>query len=140
MRIFAGLLAVIGVVVLAINIGNRIPPDTVAMGVGVVLGALTALPMSLILGAVFARREQTAGQVAGQTPRSFTPQPAYPAYQPVYQPAEGLSSVRNYPPLVIINPSAFQNASQPTYPAARLDNVALLGGQREFRIVGEEAT
>lgn len=134
MRVFAALLSVIAVVALALNIGSRIPPDTVAMAAGVVLGALTAIPISLFLGVVLARRPQPAPSVMEEAPRTFNPQLAY-------QRVESYSSLgRDYPPLVIINPSAFQAASQPAYPAARLDSIPLLSGQREFRVIGEEAT
>lgn len=134
MRVFAALLSVIAVVVLAINIGSRIPPDTVAMGIGVVLGALTTIPISLFMGVVMARREQATPRVVDEAPRTFTPQPAYQRVESF------LPSARDYPPLVIINPSAFQTATQPAYPSARLDTVPLLSGQREFRVIGEEAT
>ena len=136
MRVFAALLAMIAVVALALNIGSRIPPDTVAMAAGVVLGAMTAIPISLFLGVVLARRQQPAPAALEDAPRTFAPQAAY---QPAYQRAESYGSLgRDYPPLVIINPAAFQSAAQNAYPAARLDSAPLLSGRREFRVIGEE--
>jgi hypothetical protein len=108
------------------------------MGMGVVLGAFTSIPISLCLGVIVARRARPAQEIIEEAPRLFTPQPTY---QPAYQRAESYSPAgRDYPPLVIINPSAFQTATQPAYPQARLDNIPLLSGQREFRVIGEEAT
>ena len=133
MKVFVCLLSIIAVVVLAINLGSRIPPDTVAMGMGVVLGALTSIPVSLLLGTVLARRDQVPAQANDKTPPSFVAQPSY-------APVQGYSSVRNYPPVVIINPSAYQHSAQRGYPAARMDSIPLLSGQREFRVIGEEAT
>ena len=132
MKVFSALLAVIAVVTVALNIGSRVPADTVAMGMGVVLGALTSVPISLFMGVIIARRDRPAP--IEEAPRMYAPQPAY-------QRAESYSPAgRDYPPLVIINPSAFQQSAQPAYPQARLDSIPLLSGQREFRVIGEEAT
>jgi hypothetical protein len=134
MKVFSALLAVIAVVTVALNIGSRVPADTVAMGMGVVLGALTSIPISLLMGVIIARRDRPAPAPIEDAPHMYAPQPAY-------QRAESYSPAgRDYPPLVIINPTPFQSATQPAYPQARLDNIPLLSGQREFRVIGEEAS
>ena len=163
MRIFAGVLSVMVVVLAAINLGSRIPPDTVAMAIGVALGALCSIPVSLALGALAGRRLQTApvlddgpdgytypqqfsrqsygGQsYAGQMYNAQSYQSLPYASQPPYPlVGNGPSPVRDYPPVVIIDPAAFAGRMQPAPLAARMDQTAL-AGPRQFRIVGEDAT
>ena len=133
MKVFSAFLTLICVVVLAIAIGRRIPPDTAAMAVGVVLGALAAIPVSLFMGLLVSRREPSAPALDEEPMRPF-------AQQPAYQPLDGYAPRRDYPPLVIINPAAFQSSGRASYPAARVDNMPMLGGPRQFRVIGEEAT
>jgi len=133
MRIFTALFLFIVVVALAINLGGRIPSETVAMGVGVVIGAFSAIPVSLLIGAVFSRSDLA--------PIAPAEEPALPvASHPPYPRVDGYSRVNDYPPVVIINPSAFQGNVQPAYAPARLQTGPLASGPRQFRVVGEEAT
>ncbi len=134
MRIFASLLAVTAVVVLAINLGNRVPPDSIAMAAGVLLGALASIPVSLALGALLGRRQPSPVPVVQDPIRQYMSQ-----QQPYTARGDVFSPVRDYPPVVIINPAGFQNGGRSSYQAARLESLPLLSGQREFRIIGEEA-
>jgi hypothetical protein len=133
MRIFTALFLFVVVVALAINVGGRIPSDTVAMGVGVVIGAFAAVPVSLLMGVVFARRDPATAVPMEELALPMATHPPYPR-------VDGYSRVSNYPPVVIINPSAFQANNQPAYPAARLQAGPMASGPRQFRVVGEEAT
>ena len=132
MRVFAGILTTILTVTLAITIGNRVPPDTVAMAAGVVLGAAAAAPPRLALGLVAQRRSATPLPVAPP------PLAAEPVVRP-YAMADSYASARDYPPLVIINPSAYQASRTQAHAAAYLDNTPMLHAPRQFRIVGDEA-
>ena len=131
MKIFAGILTMILTVTIAITIGNRVPPETVAMAAGVVLGAAAAIPLSIMLGLVAPRRAFEA--LPAERPLRYET-PARP-----YQMADSYASTRDYPPLVIINPSALQQASRAPAHAAFLDNAPMLSAPRQFRIVGDEA-
>jgi hypothetical protein len=137
MRVFAFVLASIAVVTIAINVGNRIPPDAVAMGIGVILGALTSIPVSLAMGVIVGRRPQALPQPIAQPihqePRQYVTLAAQ-------QRLDAAASWREYPSLVIINPAAFQQSGHAAYPAARAESIPLLTGQREFRVIGEEAS
>lgn len=133
MKLLTVLLVVITVVALAYNVGMRVPAETVALGLGVVLGALTSVPLSLVVGSILGRREQPLEQEELELPPMMASRPPYPRSD-VYQQA------RDYPPLVIINPGTFQNARQPGYAAAAMQSLLLPTGPREFRVVGEEAT
>ena len=53
--------------------------------------------------------------------------------------------MHDYPPVVIINPAAFQGGGVQTVRPAYAQNVPLLNGsggnsERQFRIIGEDAT
>lgn len=134
MRIFAGILTMILTMTLAITIGNRISPELVAMAAGVALGATAALPLSLVVGVAAQRRQPAVTASAGRPPMADPPLRSYSL-------AESYASGRDYPPLVIINPSAFTPASRPAVRAAALlDSTPMLSGPRQFRVVGDEAT
>lgn len=133
MKIYLGLLTFIATVVAGINIGSRVPPDTIAMTIGVALGALTTIPISLILGAVIARRAQPLADDAGYTVAPVVNQPPYPRFD-AYP-----SSLRNVPPVVIVNPMAWQAGSQAAYQPAQLQAPPMVEGPRRFHIVGKEA-
>jgi hypothetical protein len=133
MKLFTVVLATIVVVALAYNLGTRIPADTVALAIGVVVGALGSIPFSLLIGAVLGKREQSAVLQTEEVTRMAAHQPPYPR-------TDSYGSVRDYSPLVIINPASFQNARQPAYAATGMQSVLLPGAPREFRVVGEEAT
>jgi hypothetical protein len=131
MKTFVCLLSIMGAAVLGMSIGNRIPANAVALAFGVALGALTAIPISLLLS-VLVRRPATV--------EATPPQPASQPYAAptMYEPAAAYAGARSYPPLVIINPSSFQPQPQRAYAAARYEATPLLGMPREFRIIGEE--
>jgi hypothetical protein len=133
MRTFSALLAIIGVAALALSAGSRIPPDTVAMAAGVVLGALSCIPVSLFMSVLRDRSGPVAPPANEERPRSFVPQPAY-SHAASFQ-----RSGHEYPPLVIINPSSYHAGVQEAY-RARVESFPLLSGPREFRVVGEEAS
>jgi hypothetical protein len=133
MRVFVAVLLLVIVVALAINVAGRIPSDTVAMGIGVVIGAFAAVPVSLVMGLVFTRRSAT--------PVAPVEEPALPvATHPPYPRVDAYTRVSDYPPVVIINPSAFQQHGQSAYAPARLEAGPLASGPRQFTVVGEEAT
>jgi hypothetical protein len=133
-KVFLALLSIIGVVVLAISIGNRIPPDTVAMAIGVVLGALSTIPVSLLIGALMARSRAVPAPAAVE--------PVYPvAAQPPYPRSDAYNALADYPPVVILNSGQFQAPRQPAYAPAQMSQQSpQIGSPRNFRIVGEEGT
>lgn len=132
MRIFVALLSLIGAVLAALNLGSRIPPETLAMIVGVVIGALAAVPFSLVLGILLGRRQPAP---------AYAPPPDEPLYRsahPPYPRSDSYSALRDIPPVVIVNPASFPN--QRAYAAAQLQAASLHGEARQFRIVGEETS
>jgi hypothetical protein len=145
MKIFLVMLLFIVSVVSAIAVGNRVPPQTVAMAIGVVLGALASIPLSLVAGAMIGR-SRSAGAGHEYATRQVFSTPAYAqsyaaqayATQPPYPRYEGHSPVRDFPPVVIVNPAAYQSM-RPEYQPAHVQQAAI-SGPREFRVIGEEAT
>lgn len=142
MRIFLCCLAVIVAVTFGVSVAQRIPADTVAMGVGVLLGVLATVPISLLLVNWTARRAvapsplasaQTGGYAPYQRPDGYV---SYAAQ--AYARSQGYGSSFQFPPVVVINPNqspaqtaGYGPAFSPPYP--------LVAGPRNFEIIGEEA-
>jgi hypothetical protein len=107
-------------VALAAVIGFRMSADAMAVLVGVACGVLASIPTSLLIVWALARRDQ-----AGHA---------------------GHATMRNYPPIVVVNPG-IQHAPT-TYglpalpPAAPYvgDGGVFPTGQRVFRVLGDEET
>ncbi len=132
MKVFAAILALIMAVALAVTVGHRVAPETFAMAAGVVLGAIAAVPISFLLGRQTSRRSFDVFP-AEQTPR---PQPPLPSYSV----ADGRAGMHDYPPLVIINPGAWQHSGRPAARAATfLDAAPTLPAPRQFHVVGDDA-
>ena len=132
MKLFTLALMIFAVMALAYVVGSRIPAETVALGLGIVLGALASIPLSLFVQALFSGADQ---------PADLALQPAHQAVnRPPYPRTDGYGATRDYPPLVIINPSSFENARQPAYAAVNAQSLLIPSGPREFRVVGEEST
>jgi hypothetical protein len=133
MKLFALALAALGVFGGSYALGRRIPADAVALALGMLLGALASVPISLVIQALFARRPEPA--------QATEPSPAQPAVAPPYPRLDEYSPQRaDYPPLVIINPTSFEQGRQRAYAAAAAQSLMIPSAPRQFRIVGEEAT
>ncbi len=128
MKLFLGVLAVIVAVTLARDVGSRVPAETVAMGVGMMLGIAATVPVSLAMRLVLSRSEARSLPPA-DAPRPQATQPPFPRLD---SPAPAY-----FPSLVVIDPTRFDRLPVP-HPPARVENVPLIGPQREFRVIGEE--
>jgi len=133
MKTYFALLLFIVAVLAGLHIGSRVSPDTIAMTIGVALGALTTIPISLLLGLLVGRRSAAVAESGEHLPQPVVTRPPYPRLD------DYATSLRNVPPVVIINPAAWQASSQAAYQPAQLQNVPMLEGARHFQIVGEEA-
>jgi hypothetical protein len=126
MRSFAVLLSGVAVVVLAASVGVVLPAETLALSAGVLVGALTAVPMSLLFGALLPAPLATGAQSAAM------PEADHPPYPRV----DGYSPVMDYPPVVIVNPAAFQNRRR-DLPPGESTGLPVLEAQRQFHLIGE---
>jgi hypothetical protein len=92
-------------VTLAVIIGKRMSTDAMAVVIGVACGVLASIPTSLLILAVTSRRGER------EVPQR-----------------------RDYPPVVIVNPSNNQpRYLQPPYAAPLIQ-----GQERQFRVIGDE--
>lgn len=132
MKAFVAVLSVIAAAGTGIHLASRIPADVVAMSIGVALGALATIPVSVVLGALIGRRTASEADAHDEQARPYAMQPPYPRLDRYPQ-------VLDAPPVVIINPAAFQSARQPAYPAAA-QMLSLVGVPRQFHIIGDEST
>jgi hypothetical protein len=128
MRIYAALLSGMAVVALAASVGLVVPAETLALGSGVFLGALAEIPMSMLIGAVL----PAPTQVDGDSQSLDKPVAGHPPYPRV----DGYSPVRDYPPVIIVNPADFRSRHQSLTPG-ELSGFPVLEAQRQFHVIGE---
>ena len=112
----AGLiLGVVFVMALAVVVGNRMSVDAMAVVVGVACGVLASIPTSLLLIWALGRNARADAYGDHSAP---------------------------YPPVVVVNPGQSYGrpgyGSPPMYSAG--DELSLLAGPRDFKVVGEAET
>jgi len=109
--------AIVFAAILGIFVGTRLSEDALGIIVGVILGALTTLPVSLVL--VWALVRRTGPPAADQQP---PPQ------------------LTNQPPVIVVNPGPGIGSGM-QYPALPQpqQQLALPPGQRHYRTIGSEA-
>ncbi len=93
------------IVTLAVIIGRRMSTDAMAVVIGVGCGVLASIPTSLLILAVMNRRGERE-----------------------------IPQRREYPPVVIVNPSS----NQPHYLQTPFPAPMLQPQQRQFRVIGDE--
>lgn len=133
MRIFSAMLSGVAVAALATSAGMVLPADTLALGAGVLCGALAALPVTAFIGAAL------PAAVPAPLPGDHQPEPAPVSGPPPFPRLDAYSPVRDYPPVVIINPATMQAQRRPALAPAASAEFAVLDAQRQFRVIGEAA-
>jgi hypothetical protein len=125
------LCVVLFVAVMAFRLAERLSPDALGMGLGVLFGVLAGLPTAILVLAAARRREDGMEQSRpnGRAPHHLSAHPygALPQQPPVIILAgNGLPVQQNAQPYY-----GSEMNGQPAWP------VHPPGGQRQFRLVGE---
>ena len=119
LKIFAGCVALVFAVTLAVVVGNRLSDQALAVLAGAVCGVGAAIPTSLLILAITRRRDDPVEE--------YDDEPQPPAYR---QPGA-------YPPVIVVAPPSAQ--PQPYqwngYPPTQAPPA-----HREFRVVGGTPT
>ena len=133
MKIFSAILSGVAVSALATSAGMIIPADTLALAGGVLIGAMAAIPVSVLLSAVLPDSPPAPLPGDGTSGRAtVSPRPPYPRL-------DDYAPVRDYPPVVIINPSTGQSSRRPTWSVPAPPDFPILEAQRQFHVIGEAA-
>lgn len=121
------LLVILGL--FAWRIGERLSPDALGMGIGVLLGVMAGVPAALLLLASSRRRGERDDAASHAGARQMTQGYPYPPQAPV----------------IVLTGAGMAAPSQPGYPdprralpAPHAMDAQTIDGERRFKVVGEQ--